>query len=62
MEKSFDRGVFNKLDRTLKKAVDTHYAHCLHKCNLQYDTKGNVPACKQSCYKDIQVPYKILLH
>jgi len=62
MEKSFDRSVFAKLDRATKKVVDTYYAHCLHKCNLDYDTVGNVPACKQNCYKNVHVPYKILLH
>lgn len=62
MEK-FDRGSLTKLDRMTKKMVDTHYDHCIHKCNLNWeDGTGNVPQCKQNCFHNIVVPYKILLH
>ena len=59
MEKAFDRVQLNKLDRATKNMVDTQYNFCITNCNLTFD---NPASCKQNCYKDILVPYKIMLH
>ena len=40
--------------------VEAHYNQCLSACNEKNDV--NMGQCKQSCYSQILVPYKIVAH
>lgn len=60
MESVFDRKVFKNLDRSTKRMVDAHYNQCLSACNEKQGTQ--LFPCKQGCYKNIIVPYKIVVH
>ena len=40
--------------------VEAHYNHCLYKCDLRVSDAA--PACKQSCFQRIMVPYHMIKH
>ena len=60
MESAFDRKVFKSMEQSTKRMVDANYSQCLFACNEKPGT--DLAACKQACYKNIIVPYKIVQH
>jgi len=61
MEPAFNkRTAFKQLEGSTREMVETAYAHCIYKCNI--DSKGTMAGCKQGCYNSLVVPYQLLRH
>ena len=60
MESAFDRKVFKQMEQSTKRMVDASYSQCLFACNEKVST--DLAACKQACYRNVIVPYKIVQH
>ena len=60
MEKAFDKSQLKVIEQNAKYMTDAHYNHCIYKCNEP--AYSSDAACKQSCFENIMVPYKIVLH
>ena len=50
----------NHLDKTLRELVDAQYNFCLYKCAEKVGQ--GLLNCKNSCFKDVIVPYKFNNH
>lgn len=60
VEKPFsDRKDLTHMEIGLRRLVDTRYQHCITRCNYAGD---NLAACKNNCFQNIQVPYKMAMH
>ena len=60
MESAFDRKVFKQMEQSTKRMVDANYSQCLFTCNQK--AGADLAACKQTCYRNVIVPYKIVQH
>ena len=60
MDKSFDRQQLSHMDSNLRVMVEKSYDLCIYNCNLDKD-RPMMP-CKQSCFKNIQVPFRHASH
>ncbi|CDW82551.1 UNKNOWN [Stylonychia lemnae] len=59
-----DKQVFNSkqlglYDQKLRQLVDESYDFCLYRCA---EKPGNIQTCKESCFKDIIVPFRFKNH
>lgn len=61
MEHVFDRKAFNSLTAASNRMSDAHYNQCLHAC-IENPLMPNMAGCKQTCFKNIVVPHKIVMH
>lgn len=61
MESVFDRKAFNSITAAANRMVDADYSRCLHKC-VEDPLMNNLGGCKQTCFKTIMVPHKIIMH
>ena len=59
MERGFDKSQLSQFDKNLRTMVDRSYNLCLHQCN-QDDIQ--LSQCKNSCFKDIIVPFRRSTH
>lgn len=60
MEKAFDKSRLKHIEQNAKYMTDAHYNHCIYKCNETANSSDR--PCKQACFDNIMVPYKIVLH
>ena len=60
MESAFDRKAFKQMESSTKRMVDAQYNQCLAACNEKQ--APGMANCKQTCYKTVIVPYKIVQH
>ena len=60
MDNSFDRSQLSHLDNSLRGMVEKSYDLCIYNCNLDKDKPQMV--CKQSCFKNIMVPFRHASH
>ena len=60
MEKAFDRKRLKHIEQNAKYMTDAHFNHCVYKCNEV--AQGDDAGCKQSCFDNVIVPYKMVMH
>ena len=60
MERAFNKSRLKHVEQNAKYMTDAHYNHCIYKCNETAHSAD--AACKQGCFDNIVVPYKIVLH
>ena len=58
-EKAFDKALMGHMDQSMRTMMERHYSLCLFQC---MERREDVSVCKQSCFKDIQVPYRYANH
>jgi len=59
MAEQFDRKKLAHLEQSAKVMAESRYGQCIFMCNQD---ATNMASCKQSCYQNVLVPYKIIAH
>lgn len=59
-DKAFDKSQLSHMDSSLRAMVDKSYELCLYRCGEEKG--GQMSVCKQSCFKNIIVPYRHANH
>ena len=61
-EKAFDKKQLLPLEENVKNIVGAHYDLCLNKCAQKKEQASYMQTCKQRCYSNIMVSYKMVAH
>ena len=61
-EKAFDKKQLIPLEENVRNIVGAHYDLCLTNCSQSKEKMGFMQACKERCYSNIMVKYKMVAH
>jgi len=60
--KAFDKKQLSPLEESVRGIVGAHYDMCLSNCGMKKEEMGSMQACKERCYSNIMVKYKMVAH